>query len=208
MFEDFFEQYDMQNSEEITTEQSERIKAALREKIAADISQPKNSDKEKEKYIMKSKSIRTIIIAAAIAVVGLGGVVGASAMGAFRTPDEIAVDLADKNSVSPEFAEFADEVREKEGAYASPFYEDMGEIGELVVREFNSAEFKGLYDEDLPAIVLQHIDGDGHGGVGSLIKSDGNGGYLYHGELITDEKLLAAIAEGTELYGDTFVIQY
>ena len=207
MFEEFFDKCEIQDPEKITTEQSENIKAALREKIAADYSQPKLSGKEKEKDIMKSKSIRTIIIAAAIAVVGLGGVVGASAMGAFHTREEIATDLADKNSVSPEFAEYAAEAREKHDAYAPPFYEDMGEINELVVREMTPGDYKGYSDEDFPGIILQHIDA-GIGGVEMMIKSDGNGGYIYNGEPVTDEKLLAAIAEGTEKYGDTFIIQY
>ena len=208
MFEEFFENCQMQDSEKITAEQSENIKAALREKIAADNSQPKNSGKEKEKDIMKAKSIRTMIIAAAVAVVGLGGIVGASAMGAFRTSEEIAADLADKNSVSPEFAEYADGVeKDGEDVYVSPSYDDMGEINELVVMEISPADYKGWDDEDFPGIILRHIDA-GHGGVETMIKSDGNGGYLYHGELITDEKLLAAIAEGTGRYGDTFVIQY
>lgn len=209
MFEEFFQNCEIRDPEKITTEQSENIKAALREKIAADNSQPQRSDKEKEENIMKSKAIRTVIIAAAVAVVGLGGIVGASAMGAFRTSEEIAADLADKNSVSPEFAEYVDQAKEEnEDLFIPVFYEDMGEINELVVREATPGDFKGYDDEDFPAIILQHID-VGHGGVEVLIKSDGNGGYLNKDEQpITDEKLLAAIAEGTEKYGDTFVIQY
>ena len=208
MFEEFFRKCEIRDPENITTEQSENIKAALREKLAAGASQPETSDKEKEENIMKSKAIRTVIIAAAVAVVGLGGIVGASAMGAFRTSEEIAADLADKNSVSPEFAEYAENVeKDGEDVYVSPSYEDMEEINELAVMEISPADYKGWDDEDFPGIILRHIDVD-HGGVETMLKSDGNGGYLYHGELVTDEKLLAAIAEGTEKYGDTFVIQY
>lgn len=209
MFEEFFEQCKMQDSEKITAERSENIKAALRKKIAAEISQPKNSVKEKEKDIMKTKSIRTIIIAAAVAVAGLGAAVAAT--GNFLTPREIAADLAEKNKVTPEFEEYASGFSaEIEGepdhfAYVPEFYDDM-EINELVVREYVSAEFKGLFDEELPGIVLDHIQKGG--GVSAIIKRDVDGNYLYDGELITDEKLLAAIAEGTEKYGDTFVIQY
>ena len=206
MFEEFFEKCEIQNAEKITEAQSENIKAALQEKLAADNSPSKRPTEEKEKNIMKTKAMRTFIIAAAVAVVGLAGVVGANAMGAFRTSEEIAEDLANKNKVTPEFAEYADEVS-KEDAHVSPFYEDMEEINELVVTELGPADFKGWDEEDFPGIILRHIDA-GLGGVETMIKSDGNGGYLYHGELITDEKLLEAIAEGTEKYGDSFVIQY
>ncbi|MCH5200667.1 MAG: hypothetical protein J1F60_06870 [Oscillospiraceae bacterium] len=205
MFEEFFENCEMQDSEKITAEQSDNIKASLREKIAADISQPNNSDKEKEKDIMKSKSIRTIIIAAAVAVVGLGAAVTAS--GDFLTRREIAADLAEKNRVTPEFEEYAGKLPpEIEGeVYIPEFYNDM-EINELVVREYISAEFKGLFDEELPGIILDHLQKGG--GVSAIIKQDADGNYLYDGEIITNEKLLAAIAEGTEKYGDTFVIMY
>lgn len=208
MFEDFFQKCEIRDPEKITTAQSDKIRATLQSKLAADNSQPQISTEEKEKNTMKTKAIRTIIIAAAVAVVGLGGVVGASALGAFRTSEEIAADLADKNKVTPEFAEYAEDVgKEKEDAFISPSYEDMGVINELVVKEIAPADYKGWEDEDFPGIILRHID-VGHGGVETMIKSDGSGGYLYDGELITDEKILAAIAEGTEKYGDTFVIQY
>ena len=203
MFEEFFEKCEIQDPEKITQAQSENIRSALQKKLAAD--HPLHTE-EKEKSIMKSKSIRTIIIAAAIAVVGLAGVVGATS--ALLTREEIATDLADKNSVSPEFAEYvAEATKDKEDLYVPPFYKDMGEINELVVREMAPADYKGYTDEDFPGIILQHIDA-GKGGVEVMIKSDGNGGYLYMDELITDEKLLAAIAEGTEKYGDTFIIMY
>lgn len=210
MFEEFFQKCEIRDPEKITTEQSENIKTALREKLAAEASQPKISDKEKEDNIMKSKAIRTVIIAAAVAVAGLGAAVGAA--GNFLTSEEIAVDLAEKNKVTPEFAEYENKMRSQfEGelnhfVYIIESYDDM-EISELVVREYVPAEFKDLFDEELPAIVLAHIQEGG--ATSTLIKSDGSGGYRLHdGELITDEKLLAAIAEGTEQYGDTFVIQY
>ena len=212
MFEEFFENCEMQDSEKMSEELSENIKASLRKKIAADSLQPNNSDKEKGKDIMKSKSIRTIIIAAAVAVVGLGAAVGAT--GALFSREEAMAEVAGKNKVTPEFAdeaaELAGRVKEEMGiddVHIPAFYEDV-EVSELVVTEFHSGDYKGLFDEDLPAIILERIDEDGRGDVSTLIKSDGNGGYLYHGELITDEKLLAAIAEGTEKYGDTFVIMY
>ena len=209
MFEEFFEKCEIQNSEIITEAQSENIKAALQEKLAADNSPSKRPTEEKEKNLMKTKAMRTFIIAAAIAVVGLAGVVGANAMGAFRTSEEIAEDLANKNKVTPEFAEYAAEAqKENEYLVVVPFYEEMGEINELVVTELCPADFKGWDEEDFPGIILRHIEA-GRGGVEIMIKSDGNGGYLNnHGELITDEKLLEAIAEGTEKYGDSFVIQY
>ena len=209
MFEEFFKKCEIRDPEKITKAQYDNIKAALRNKIAADSSQPENSNEE-EKDIMKGKSIRTIIIAAAVAVVGLGATVAAA--GNFLTAEGIAAYLAEKNKVTPEFEEYADEIRsevedEPNHVVMIPeFYDDM-EISELVVREYVSDEFKGLFDEELPVIILSHLQEGG--GSHTLIKSDGNGGYLdADGGLITDEKLLAAIAEGTEKYGDTFVIQY
>lgn len=207
MFEEFFDKCEIQDPEKITTEQSENIKASLREKIAADDSQPKLSGKEKEKDIMKSKSIRTIIIAAAIAVVGLGGVVGATAIGDFLTGREIAAELATKNSPSQEYYDKMAEAEKYTGRemHSAPWY-DVMDVTEFVVREFNPAEYKG-WEDDPHAIIFEHLEENGSG-VAQLIKSDGNGGYLYMDELIEDELLLAAIAEGTEKYGDTFVIQY
>lgn len=207
MFEEFFDKCEIQDPEKITTEQSENIKAALREKIAADYSQPKISGKEKEKDIMKSKSIRTIIIAAAIAVVGLGGVVGATAIGDFLTSKEIAADLATKNSPSQEYIDKIAEAEKIAGRelHSSPWYDVMN-VTEFAVRGTTHADFKGWDEEDFPAIIFEHLDENG--GLSQLIKYDGNGGYLYEGEPIEDELLLAAIAEGTEKYGDTFVIMY
>ena len=204
MFEEFFEKCEIQNSEKIRLEQSENIKAALREKIAADNSQPENSDKEKEKDIMKSKSIRTFIIAAAVAVVGA---VSVGATGMLLPSEEIAADLATKNSVTPEWVEKVSEWEEDAGKemHVTPWYGVM-EVNEFAVREVEYMDLKGYDDEDLPAIIFQHLDEWGF--IEQLITYDGNGGYLYDGELITDEKLLAAIAEGIEKYGDTFVIQY
>lgn len=204
MFEEFFEKCEIQNSEKIRLEQSENIKAALREKIAADNSQPENSDKEKEKDIMKSKSIRTFIIAAAVAVVGA---VSVGATGMLLPSEEIAADLATKNSVTPEWVEKVSEWEENSGKemHVTPWYGVM-EVNEFAVREVEYMDLKGYDDEDLPAIIFQHLDEWGF--IEQLITYDGNGGYLYDGELITDEKLLAAIAEGIEKYGDTFVIQY
>ena len=205
MFEEFFEKCEMQNSEKITVEQSENIKAALRKKIAAADPQPVHPTEEKEKDIMKSKSIRTILIAAAVAVVGLGTAVGATS--AMLTAEEIAADLATKNSVTPEWVEKVSEWEENSGKemHVTPWYGVM-EVNEFAVREVEYMDLKGYDDEDLPAIIFQHLDEWGF--IEQLITYDGNGGYLYDGELITDEKLLAAIAEGTEKYGDTFVIQY
>lgn len=204
MFEEFFENCEMQDSEKITAEQSENIKASLRQKIKADISQPNNSDKEKGKDIMKSKSIRTIIIAAAVAVIGA---VGVSAAGALLTVEEIAADLATKNNVTNEWVEKVSAWEEGAGKelHITPSYEYM-EVSEFAVREAEYMDFKGYEDSDFPAIIFHHWDE--WGGLEQLITSDGNGGYMYDGELITDEKLLAAIAEGTEKYGETFVIMY
>lgn len=202
MFEEFFEKCEIQDPEKITEAQSENIRSALQKKLAAD--HPLHTE-EKEKSIMKSKSIRTIIIAAAVAVVGLGGVVGAT--GNFLTSREIAADLAEKNKATPEFIEMVSEAEEISGreAHATPWY-DVMEVNEFAVREAEHGDFKGWDDEDFPAIIFQHLDE--WGGFEQLITYDGNGGYLYNGEQIEDEKLLAAIAEGTEKYGDTFVIMY
>lgn len=204
MFEEFFENCEMQDSEKMSEEQSENIKAALREKIAADISQPKISDKEKEENIMKTKSIRTFIIAAAVAAIGA---VGVSAAGALLTPEEIAADLATKNNVTNEWVEKVSDWEEGAGKelHLTPTYKYM-EVNEFAVREAEYMDFKGYEDSDFPAIIFHHWDE--WGGFEQLITYDGNGGYIYDGEPVTDEKLLAAIAEGTEKYGDTFVIQY
>lgn len=205
MFEEFFERYGISDPEIITEEQSENIKAALQKKLAADNSPSKRSDEEKEKDIMKTKSIRTIIIAAAVAVAGLAGAVGATS--AILTSKEIAADLATKNNVTPEWVDKVSDWEENSGKeiHATPTYEYM-EVNEFAVREAEYGDFKGWDDEDFPAIIFQHLDE--WGGFEQLITYDGNGGYLYDGEPVTDEKLLAAIAEGTEKYGDTFVIQY
>ena len=203
MFEEFFENCEMQDSEKMSEEQSENIKAALRNKIAADSLQPKNSNEE-EKDIMKGKSIRTIIIAAAVAAIGA---VGVSAAGALLTPEEIAADLATKNNVTNEWVDKVSDWEEDAGKelHVTPWYGVM-EVNEFAVREAEYMDFKGYEDSDFPAIIFQHLDE--YGGLWQLITYDGNGGYIYDGEPVTDEKLLAAIAEGTEKYGDTFVIQY
>ena len=205
MFEEFFEKCEIQNAEKITEEQSENIKAALQEKLAADNSPSKRPTEEKEKNIMKTKSIRTIIIAAAVAVAGLAGVVGATS--ALLTREEIAADLATKNSASQEYVDKISEAEKIAGRelHSTPWYSVMN-VTEFAVRAMDPADYKG-WEDGFTGIVFEHVDEDG-GGIAQLITSDGNGGYIYDGELITDEKLLAAIAEGTEKYGDTFVIQY
>ena len=214
MFEEFFQKYEIRDPEKITAEQSDKINTALQKKLAADNSQPQHSDKEKEKDTMKIKSIRTVIIAAAVAVVGLGAAVAAA--GNLLTREEMAADLAEKNGFTPEFAKLVEQMEplnkpnELDHKYiVVPSYEDMV-ISELAVREVTDRDLKGWEEKDFPAIILQHLQPGG--GMEVLITSDGNGGYQYDytGEptTITDEKLLAAIAEGTEKYGDTFVIMY
>lgn len=211
MFEEFFNKYEIRDPEKITAEQSDKINTALQKKLAADNSQPQHSDKEKEKDTMKIKSIRTVIIAAAVAVVGLGAAVAAA--GNLLTREEMAADLAEKNGFTPEFAKLVEQMEplnkpnELDHKYiVVPSYEDMV-ISELAVREVIDKDLKG-WEEYLPGIILQHIQPGG--GMEQMIKPDGNGGYLNicTDEPITDEKLLAAIAEGTEKYGDTFVIMY
>ena len=214
MFEEFFQKYEIRDPEKITKAQSKKINAALQKKLAADNSQPQHSYKEKENDIMKTKSIRTIIIAAAVAVIGA---VSVGATGILLTREEIAADLAEKNGFTPEFAEVVAEVESRNkpneepnqpgyGYIVAPSYEDMV-INELAVREVIDKDLKG-WEEYLPGIILQHIQPGG--GIEFMIKPDGNGGYLNicTDEPITDEKLLDAIAEGTEKYGDTFVIMY
>lgn len=207
MFEEFFHKYEIRDPEEITPAQSKKINEALQQKMTADNSQVKHSTEDKEKNIMKTKSIRTIIIAAAVAVVGLGGVVGASAMGDFLTSREIAAKLEEKNSPTNEYLEMIAEAEEISGReiHSSPWYSVMN-VTEFAVRATTHADFKGWDEEMFPAIIFEHLDENG--GFSQLITYDGNGGYLYQGEPITDELLLAAIAEGTEKYGDTFVIMY
>ena len=205
MFEEFFEKCEIQNAEKITEEQSENIKAALQEKLAADNSPSKRPTEEKEKNIMKTKSIRTVIIAAAVAVAGLAGVVGATS--ALLTREEIAADLATKNSASQEYVDKISEAEKIAGRelHSTPWYSVMN-VTEFAVRATTHADFKGWDEEMFPAIIFEHLDENG--GLSQLITYDGNGGYLYQGEPITDELLRAAIAEGTEKYGDTFVIMY
>ena len=204
MFEEFFERCEIQNAEKITEEQSENIKAALREKLAADNSPSTRSNEEKEKNIMKTKAMRTFIIAAAVAAIGA---VGVSAAGVLLTREEIAADLATKNSASQEYVDKISEAEKIAGRelHSTPWYSVMN-VTEFAVRAMDPADYKG-WEDGFTGIIFEHVDEDG-GGLQQLITSDGNGGYLYMDELITDEKLLAAIAEGTEKYGDTFIIMY
>lgn len=98
----------------------------------------------------------------------------------------------------------------KEKTRCSPSYDDM-DITELIVGETTYNEFKGMQLEHINwGITLHHLDPWTEGSV--TIHPDGNGGYQYYryrdSAPITDEQLLAAIAEGTEKYGDTFTIYY
>ena len=93
----------------------------------------------------------------------------------------------------------------------SPSYEEM-DVTELIIGETSYSDFRGmsLMLTDW-GITLRHITPNG-GGSSVVIHPDGNGGYQYYkyrdSAPIEDEQLLAAIAEGTEKYGDTFTIYY
>ena len=90
----------------------------------------------------------------------------------------------------------------------SPLYEDMV-VTKLIITESDALDYKGLRLVKLDhGIALRHDDLTG--GISRVILPDSNGGYYdYHdGKTIEDEQLLDAIAEGTELYGDTFTIWY
>ena len=98
MFEEFFDKCELQDPEIISASQSEKIKSALQKKVA-DNSPQKHSNKEEN--IMKTKTIRTFIIAAVAAVVGTVGVVGAADSLSVRK-----ISLADKKAADAQFDEF------------------------------------------------------------------------------------------------------
>ncbi|MCH5205636.1 MAG: hypothetical protein J1F09_01700 [Oscillospiraceae bacterium] len=172
---------------------------------------------------MKTKTIRTFIIAAVAAVVGTVGVVGAAST--ILTREQIRDELAEKNSYTEEFQEIRNNIAEAqrenpflnpekgvisdpEDVHLSPAYEDVV-VEELIVTEWDAGDYKmaGLSDLD-HGVLLRHDDA--WGGIGTIILPDDNGGYAYYpnGENITDAKLLSALAEGAEKYGDTFTIWY
>ncbi|MCH5208081.1 MAG: hypothetical protein J1F04_04280 [Oscillospiraceae bacterium] len=247
MFEEFFDKCEIQYPETVTAEQSEKIKASLR-KMVGENSQTKKPAKEEN--IMKTKTIRTVIIAAAVAALGAVGVAGAASivpLSGTTVPEDysesdtqydesdqnsmismeyslsdterqqrqqIIKQLEEKNVVSEEYYEYAEEYITSfmPGALHSPTYDDMAEINELIVTEAKGVDYKGFMEEK--GIILSHEEASGAGS-SCMILPDGNGGYKHHKhdddggyELIEDEKLLAAIAEGTEKYGESFIIWY
>ena len=108
MFEEFFNKCEIQNPEKISEQQSEKIKATLQKRVAEN-SQP-TKQPTKEENIMKTKSIRTIMIAAVAAVVGTIGIVGAAST--ILTREQIRDELAEKNSLTEEFQELRDSIAE------------------------------------------------------------------------------------------------
>ena len=117
------------------------------------------------------------------------------------TPETITVEELDK-LVTP---------TELDNLNLSPSYEDMN-VTKLIVTETSYSDYKAMALNFTDwGITLKHSNPQG-GGHSVLIHPDGNGGYQYYkyndSAPIVDEQLLAAIAEGTEKYGDTFTIYY
>ena len=207
MFEEFFRDHEIQDPEKITQAQLERIEAALQEKLAA--KEPRQKRSVKEENIMTTKSIRTIIIAAAIAVVGTAGVAGAAT---FLTKEQIMAELSEKNTVTEEFTEKIKAAEEYAGKeiHATPWYAVM-DVNEYIVTDASGYEKMiaiGNENGEVKGILFVHDEPDG--GIGHSILPYEDGGYIieYETEPIEDEKLLDAIAEGIKTYGDTFVIHY
>ena len=204
MFEEFFDKCEIQYPETVTAEQSEKIKASLQKMVGEN---PQTKQPAKEGNIMKTKTIRTIVIAAAIAALGAVGVAGAADMGSLSVRKQISEELAEKNVVTEEFEKrhFQDD------AVSFPLYEDMAEINKLIITEMEDSYFDILsYGFDLTrGIFLEHYE-EGYGGISRIIVPDSSDGYMFLGDegSIDDEKLLNAIAEGSEEYGDSFIIWY
>ena len=198
MFEEFFDKCELQDPEIISASQSEKIKSALQKRVA-DNSPQKHSNKEEN--IMKTKTIRTFIIAAVAAVVGTVGIIGAAST--MYNRDEVVNDLAEQNV--PTEAYF-DRIGDHEGV---PMFTEM-KIGKYIVTnedfgrisEQNLSEMPGGKDR----IWAMHED-ETHA-TAATVDPDGNGGYTYYGKPVEDEQLLAAIEEGLAKYGDHFFIWY
>ena len=201
MFEEFFNKCEIQYPETVTAEQSEKIKASLRKMVGEN---PQTKKPAKEENIMKTKTIRTVVIAAAIAALGAIGVAGAASAPRFQSWEDfqqVANELKEKNSVSDNFFEVNERV---------PSYWEMDEVNELLVTEMNDEWLQADIQHGFTnRIYLTHFEETV--GTSVFIVPDGRGGYFIDGTEptpIEDEKLLAAIKEGTEKFGKNFMIWY
>ena len=126
----------------------------------------------------------------------------------------IMTELAEVNQFTPEFIELLEQNAEENKDNPNgipivvPSYRDMI-INKLIVTGVKRDDMTGMLLVGEPeGIVIRHMEIGA--GKGQLIKPDGNGGYVTSSgtPAYVDEKLLEAIAEGTEKYGDTFTIYY
>lgn len=128
--------------------------------------------------------------------------------------DRIIAELAEKNTFTEEYKDYLKTHytdAELNNIICTPSYEEMV-VTELIVTETSYSDYRGMSTLLTDwGITLKHGDPRG-GGHSVLIHPDGSGGYQYYkyrdSAPIEDEQLLAAIAEGTEKYGDTFTIYY
>ena len=205
MFDEFFNNCEMYDPVTVSEDQHESIKSSLQKRLSGN-SQPEKPAKEK-KTMKASFKIRTILVAA---VAALGAVSIAAAASTILTKEQIRDELAEKNSFTEELTDKVKEWSEYAGREitVSPTYDDVV-VTKLIVTESDELDFKCLRLEKLDhGITLRHDDL--HGGISRTILPNDNGGYCYYdnSEAVEDEQLLEAIAEGTELYGDTFTIWY
>ena len=207
MFEEFFNKCEIQYPETVTAEQSEKIKASLRKMVGEN---PQIKKTAKEGNNMKTKTIRTVVIAAAVAALGAAGIAASANISSNLVRQQVIEELEEQNRVGEGFLEHKGELIGTGGI--SPSYEDMKEINKLVVTEATPNDFKLISDMN-KGILLRHEDSSGSS-VTQIIVPDDSGGYRFVGyeffgfDPIEDEKLLNAIAEGTEEYGESFIIWY
>lgn len=216
-FKEFFNNCEIHDLVTVSEGQSEKISSSLQKRLA-DNYDPQSEQHTKEKKTMKkTTTIRTLIIAAAIAIMGALSIVGAASTILTKeqswedlTREQIRNELAEKNSYTEEFSDKLQEWKENAGrdVHVLPSYKDVV-VTELIVTEANADDLKGMALHGIEhGIMLSHEDSSGR--VAYVIVPDGKGGYMYDpsGKIVEDEQILAAIAEGTERYGDTFTIYY
>lgn len=257
MFEGFFNNCEIRDKVPVSEDQSKNIRSSLQKRLAGDHQQPEQSTKE-EKIMKRSTTIRTVLIAAAVAAAGAVSLIGSAntvpasdllaADNSVVTDTDVSVDgasgdnvfeadtkeidvsvptqilhqqilekLSGKNTFSEEYDKAVETgmgisatLAALNGTVFSPHYEDMA-VTELIVAESSEQDLYFMSLEGIEhCITLAHCDQVG--GCFDYIYPDGNGGYMYDHlrdyAPIEDEQLLAAIAEGTEKYGDTFTIYY
>ena len=197
MFEEFFDKCELHDPEIISASQSEKIKSALQKKVA-DNSQHTQTTKEEKP--MKTKTIRTFIIAAVAAVVGTVSIIGAAST--MYNRDEVVNDLAEQNVPNEAFF---DRVGDYEGV---PMFTEM-KIGKYIVTNEDFGRISEQNLNDMPGKNgIWAIHEDETYATAASVDPDGNGGYTYYGKPVEDEQLLAAIEEGLAKYGDHFFIWY